>query len=93
MSRLEGTLYTGFYCTFYLFLKEFLIVIFSPCRPKQGWLYGMLMNGKVGYLLEDHVTEFNTRQWDKNGQRLAMYRKTLCVRVCVWECGSVCVIL
>ena len=25
-------------------------------RPKQGWMYGMLMNGRIGYFLEDHVT-------------------------------------
>ena len=25
-------------------------------RPKQGWMYGMLMDGKIGYFLEDHVT-------------------------------------
>ena len=26
-------------------------------RPKQGWMFGMLEDGKVGYFLEDHVTD------------------------------------
>ena len=27
------------------------------CRPKQDWFYGMLVDGKIGYFLEDHVTD------------------------------------
>ena len=26
------------------------------CRPKNGWLYGMTTDGRIGYFLEDHVT-------------------------------------
>jgi serine/threonine protein kinase len=31
-------------------------ILFLINKPKQGWMYGMLMNGMIGYFLEDHVT-------------------------------------
>jgi serine/threonine protein kinase len=32
-------------------------LIFLINKPKQDWLYGMLVDGKIGYFLEDHVTD------------------------------------
>ena len=47
-------MYNNFTCVhLYSVLKYTL-----RCRPKQGWLYGMLDDGKIGYFLEDHVTTF-----------------------------------
>ena len=40
-----------------------MILSFDNCRklvydrPKQGWMFGMLEDGKVGYFLEEHVTD------------------------------------